>query len=332
MVFPRLPFVESWRRARRRGRASGPEVVVVGAGLGGLVTAALLAERYQVAIVERNPFAGGYASAVRYGDTAFDFGAQDIAILGREGMRTIRRLGLLPRLRRIRPHAVSIYPLGARAIVANVDPRLVGAWLGVQDGVRLPTGGGPRADHLSRCQLLATLADDAPALPFVTFFASTYDKAQEYQGFVDGEPLSIRMFCPPVQPRTLSVALPAPYLPWRAAFDRGPEIYASAKEAMMGRVLALVLRAYPALAGKLQPIDLLTPVEVAARGGNSAGSLYGADAIPDQTGLPRSLLVPAVRGLFFAGQWAAPGGSATLVLRGAALTASATHTFLKGAT
>nr|VFJ45914.1 MAG: Phytoene dehydrogenase-related protein [Candidatus Kentron sp. FM]VFJ46017.1 MAG: Phytoene dehydrogenase-related protein [Candidatus Kentron sp. FM]VFK07041.1 MAG: Phytoene dehydrogenase-related protein [Candidatus Kentron sp. FM] len=487
-------------RLRYRSFPSEYDVLVIGAGLGGLATAVLLARMgYRILVLEKNEFVGGYASQVTYDGIGFDFGAQDITILGKEGMRIVRRLGIQDQLQPLHPHAVSIYPehhfvwdsgstkatrdyllkhfpdesdalrhffgemntiyremdryltprnfqpklrafprlaryreftaerflreffsddilisllssyclfyqglpmqtlsalhfigllqsyfdtgafyakggvgslsqsmhrslenlgvrfelntpvngimiamgrvsgasfddghsVGSNAVVSNIDPRVLRPLVPKPQDALIQTDPQPRVNHLSRCQLFAVLDNDALELPFVTFYATTYDKAEEYQAFVRGKPASMRIFCPPGGTRTLSIAIPAGFDTWQNALNDGKLAYDEKKEAMKARILELLWCAYLQLKGKVRVLGLVTPVDLSNLSGNLGGSLYGADAIPEQTGLRRTAIASLLPGLFLTGQWVAPGGSATLVLRGAALTAAAVDGYLR---
>jgi len=494
-------FVNGARRLLHLNPAppAGWDVLIIGAGLGGLSTAILLAKRgYRVLVLEKNATTGGYASQVLYGNIAFDLGAQDITILGKEGMRIVRQLGLDKNLQAISPHGVSIYPehrlvwdsgsakktrgyllecfpaeakalkrffkemsivykemdryltprnlqldprkfpslmryrndtaeqllkkffsdpalisllasyclfyqgmpvdslsalhfvgllqsyfdtgafyarggigalsdklrlqlealggqveleaevksiivedaqavgvsladgreLKARAVVANIDPRILYSKLLPQSASSEFGAFKLKSDHLSRCQLFVLLDDDAPALPFVTFYATTYDKVEEFQAFVAGHPLSMRIFCPPGKPRTLSIALPAPYERWRSAKANGSAEFESMKQILTEHLLRLLSSAYPELSGKVKALGMITPVDLENWSGNCTGSLYGADAIPEQSGMHGAASALPLPGLFMTGQWIS-GGSATLVLRGASLSAFAIDRFLR---
>jgi len=483
----------------RHAHPSGWDALVIGAGLGGLATAILLAKKgHRVLVLEKNQVIGGYASQVSYDGIAFDLGAQDITILGKEGMRIVRHLGLNESLRPMRPHAVSIYPdhrfvwdsgsaegtksyllagfpaqagalqcffdemeaiyeemdryltprnlrpdmrafprlaryhnytaeqllkefffdttlmsllssyclfyqgmpvhslsalhfvgllqsyfdtgafyayggigalsekmrsrleeLGGRvesgacvngvmvdggracgvsladgrklcggAVVANIDPRILYSKFLPRSDVTEPVTFELKANHLSRCQLFVLMDDDAPELPFVTFYATTYDKAEEYQAFVCGDPLSMRIFCPPGSPRTLSIAVPAPYELWQSARTSGSATYEAMKQVLTERLLGLLRNAYPELVGKIRALGMVTPVDLEDWSGNCGGSLYGADAIPGQSGLHGAAIASQLPGLFLTGQWSA-GGSATLVLRGAALVTATVNLYLR---
>lgn len=483
----------------RHAHPSGWDVLVIGAGLGGLATAILLAKKgYRVLVLEKNPVIGGYASQVSYDGVAFDLGAQDITILGKEGMRIVRRLGLHESLRPIAPHAVSIYPdhrfvwdsgraeatksyllegfpnqanalrsffdemeaiynemdryqmpqnrrldmrafprlaryhnhtaeqllkeffsditlmsllssyclfyqgmpihslsalhfvgllqsyfdtgafyanggigalsekmrsnlekLGGRvelgacvngvtveggracgisltdgrkisggAVLANVDPRILYSKFLPQSDAEKPVTFELKVNHLSRCQLFVLMDDDAPELPFVTFYATTYDKIVEYQAFVSGAPLSMRIFCPPGSPRTLSIAVPAPYKLWKSARTSGDATYEEMKQELTERLLGMLQNAYPKLVGKVRALGMVTPVDLEGWSGNCGGSLYGADAIPEQSGVRGASVASPLSGLFLTGQWSA-GGSVTLVLRGASIGADIVDFYLR---
>lgn len=482
-----------------RAHSSDWDVLVIGAGLGGLSTAVLLAKKgHRVLVLEKNETIGGYASRVSYDGTAFDIGAQDITILGKEGMRIVRQLGINDSLRPMRPHAVSIYPnhhfvwgsgsskgtknylltcfpaqadalrcffdemeaiyeemdrylsprnlrpdirefpylvryhsstaeqllkvffsdstlmsllssyclfyqgmpvyslsalhfvgliqsyfdtgafyaqggigalsekmrsdleeLGSRvesrayvsgvtvdggracgvsltdgrqfsagAVVANIDPRILYSKLLPRSGSEEPITFNLKANHLSRCQLFVLMNNDATDLPFVTFYAMTYDKAEEYQAFVSGAPLSMRIFCPPGNPRTLSIAVPAPYEPWKKAITSGAASYEAMKQALTEHLIGMLKNAYPDLVGKIRALWMITPVDLEDWSGNSGGSLYGADATPQQSGLRGTAIASPLPGLFLTGQWVA-GGSATLVLRSAGLSAATVNIYLE---
>lgn len=484
---------------RRRAASSGWDAVVIGAGLGGLSTALLLARKgHRILVLEKNPAIGGYASQVVYDDIAFDLGAQDITILGKEGMRIVRQLGLKEGLLPVRPHAVSVYPhhrfvwssgdaqetknyllasfpdaadalrrffnemeavyaemdrylaagnlqpdmrkfpwlaryhhhtaerllkeffsdatlmsllasyclfyqgmpvhslsalhfigllqsyfdtgafyarggigalsekmrlnleeLGGRVetgacvsevmleegracgatladgrrfdagtVIANIDPRILYSRLVKHSEVKMPAAFDLNVEHLSRCQLFARLDDEAPELPFVTFFATTYDKAEEYQAFVRGKPVSMRIFCPSGNPRTLSIAVPAPFDLWQQAWIKGAAAYEKMKLELEEHLLGMLQVCYPDIAGKVRSLGMVTPVNLEDWSGNGGGSLYGADAIPGQSGLRGTSIATPLPGLFLTGQWVA-GGSATLVLRGAALSAAAVDIYLR---
>lgn len=214
------------------------------------------------------------------------------------------------------------------AVVANMDPRILYSKLLPQSDLAKPVTYEPKADHLSRCQIFVSMDDDAPELPFVTFYATTYDKTEEYQAFVNGVPLSMRIFCPPGSPRTLSIAVPAPYKFWQSVRTSGLESYEDMKQVLTERLLGMLRNAYPTLAGKVRVVGMVTPLDLENWSGNSGGSLYGADAIPGQSGLRSAAIASPLSGLFLTGQWSA-GGSATLVLRGAALSAAMVNLYLR---
>lgn len=482
-------------------RHRGPwDVVVIGAGLGGLATALLLAKmRQRVLVVERNRFVGGYASEVVYDNVGFDYGAQDITLLGKGGTSIAKELGLWRILQPVASHAVSVYPnhrftwssgraketknyllatfpeqadslrrffrdmkafykeidkylsvrglqtqlrsfpllaryhsftaaqlleeyfsdetlrslLGtyglfyqgmpihalsalhfvgllqsyfdtgafypkggiqgvvetiqaelkkrdgevvtgigveeiivedgkargvaladgrvvhSRAVVANTDPRVVYGRLLPKTDIPEPPVYELKADHLSRCQLFGTLDEDAPQLPFVTFFTQTYDKKQEYDAFINGEPVAMRIFVPPPGAvRSFSIAIPAPYAPWAAAKEEGASAYEARRKRLMDHVAGMFAEVYPELPGKYRFVGMITPVDLKQHSGNGNGSLYGADATPAQSGQRGADVNSAVRGLFFTGQWVG-GGSATLVMRSASLSAAKVDRYLR---
>ena len=63
------------------------DVIIIGAGIGGLVTACNLAKNgLSVLVVEKNKYPGGCVSNIKHGDYLFDFGATFITGCSRWGL------------------------------------------------------------------------------------------------------------------------------------------------------------------------------------------------------------------------------------------------------
>ena len=76
---------------------SNPKVIVVGAGIGGLTTAALLSKRgYEVIVYDLAAIAGGCASTFKRRGFTFDVGATQVAGLESGGVhdRIFAELGI----------------------------------------------------------------------------------------------------------------------------------------------------------------------------------------------------------------------------------------------
>ena len=66
--------------------SEGRDVIIVGAGIGGLVCGSLLAKRgYNVLVLEQHQRVGGYCTSFRRGDFTFDGGVESISGLGPNG-------------------------------------------------------------------------------------------------------------------------------------------------------------------------------------------------------------------------------------------------------
>lgn len=87
------------------------KVIIIGSGVGGLVTAALLSKQgLKVLVYEQNPYIGGYASSINIDDFIFDIGAQDVTFLGERGIKIATELGIKQDYLKISPHAKTIFP------------------------------------------------------------------------------------------------------------------------------------------------------------------------------------------------------------------------------
>jgi len=90
-LFPRAYVGWSTRRlvppyARWRPPAGAREVLIVGAGIGGLSCGALLAKRgYRVTVLEQHYRVGGYCTSFRRGGFTFDAGVESVSGLGPRG-------------------------------------------------------------------------------------------------------------------------------------------------------------------------------------------------------------------------------------------------------
>ncbi len=72
--------------ARWRVKSEKRDVIIVGAGIGGLVCGSLLAKRgYNVLILEQHQIVGGYCTSFRQGGFTFDGGVESISGLGPHG-------------------------------------------------------------------------------------------------------------------------------------------------------------------------------------------------------------------------------------------------------
>ncbi len=118
--------------SRRAGSPKAPSVAVVGAGLGGMAAAALLAKAgFEVDVYERLPYAGGKAASSRLGAYRFDTGPSLFTMpwvfkdfFAALGERMEDRLRLIP----LEPICKYFYPDGAR-LSSYADERRFGAEL-----------------------------------------------------------------------------------------------------------------------------------------------------------------------------------------------------------
>jgi len=146
--------------------------------------------------------------------------------------------------------------ISSSAVVANIAPRILYSKLLPPSDKFKPGAFKLKSDHLSRCQLFILLTDDTIELPFVTFYATTYDKVAEYQAFVRGEPLSMRIFYPPGLPKTMSIAAPASFDLWKSTKNNGSTAYETMKDVLTKRLIELLQNAYPGLLGKFQVVRM----------------------------------------------------------------------------
>jgi len=73
------------------------DVIVIGAGVGGLACGAYLSKHgVRTLVIDKNSFSGGYCSVFRRGNFTFHAGPEGILGLGKEGFLTyrLRELGL----------------------------------------------------------------------------------------------------------------------------------------------------------------------------------------------------------------------------------------------
>ncbi len=94
MIRSKLPSYGDWEVD-----PSVRDVVIVGAGIGGLVCGALLAKRgYRVTVLEQHSMVGGYCTSFRRGGFVFDGGVESISGLGEKGAVrfVLRELGYDP--------------------------------------------------------------------------------------------------------------------------------------------------------------------------------------------------------------------------------------------
>lgn len=87
------------------------DVIIIGSGIGGLVTAAILSKKgMNVLVCEKNSYIGGYASSIDIEGFRFDVGAQDHTFLGKRGLEIINELDMQDDFIKITPHCKAIFP------------------------------------------------------------------------------------------------------------------------------------------------------------------------------------------------------------------------------
>jgi phytoene dehydrogenase-like protein len=111
----------------------------------------------------------------------------------------------------------------------------------------------------------------------------------------------------------LRVMFPSDYTYWKK-LKQDAKRYDAEKDRVADRVIAVLDRHYPGLAGQVEMRDVATPVTWERYTGNWQGSMEGW-LITRKTFPPfrMSKTLPGLKGLYMAGQWVEPGGGVPAV-------------------
>jgi len=112
---------------------------------------------------------------------------------------------------------------------------------------------------------------------------------------------------------SVKVILNADYDHWRALWER-PEEYRAAKDWVAETVIAALDTRFPGLAGRVEMVDVATPVSFERFTGNWRGSYMGWRSTADTFGARIGKTLPDLDRFYMAGQWVEPGGGLPTVL------------------
>jgi phytoene dehydrogenase-like protein len=87
-----------------------------------------------------------------------------------------------------------------------------------------------------------------------------------------------------------------------------PERYKAEKKQIADKVIALLDRRFPGLAGQVEMFDVATPMTFERYTGNLRGSYMGWASTTETLGMRMSKTLPGLGNFYMAGQWVEPGG------------------------
>jgi phytoene dehydrogenase-like protein len=103
----------------------------------------------------------------------------------------------------------------------------------------------------------------------------------------------------------VATILTSDYDYWQAM---GPARYAGEKEAVADAVIAQVEKRLPAIAGKIEVVDVATPLTYERYTANWRGSMEGWLPVMGQLGKQLDHTLPGLKNFYMIGQWVEPGG------------------------
>ena len=108
--------------------------------------------------------------------------------------------------------------------------------------------------------------------------------------------------------KTAAVSMFASSLEWWQNLAKDPSRYHAAKEAVADKVVSLLERRFPGLAGQVEMRDVATPVTFVRYTGNWQGSIQGWTATPRTWMMRFRKTLPGLKNLWLCGQWVEPIG------------------------